>query len=224
METTILPVHPTFGTALGVRRNGAPIWPVRGASQEGDPPSTAPEPTTTPQPATTEPKAPAEPAADDGLGDGGKKALEAERLARKEAEKAQKAAEAKVKTFEDAQKSDAQKQAERLAELETEAATAKHEALRFKYAAKHQLSDEDAETFLTGADEATIAKQAARLAELVAGGATPKPQPGTYVPGEGRTPQTPNLDEQIAEAQKNRDFTRAIALKEQRSAQQRQAR
>lgn len=32
-----LPVHPFTGlTALGLRRNGAPIWPVKGGSEDGD--------------------------------------------------------------------------------------------------------------------------------------------------------------------------------------------
>jgi hypothetical protein len=32
-----LPVHPFTGlTALGLRRNGAPIWPVRGGAEDGD--------------------------------------------------------------------------------------------------------------------------------------------------------------------------------------------
>ncbi|WP_280442236.1 hypothetical protein [Nocardia brasiliensis] len=219
MNDSTLPVHPVFGTALGLRRNGAPIWPVRGASTEGDPP--VDKPATEPPAAQDDPGSPAGPTGDEGLGEGGKKALEAERKARADAEKAQRAAEAKVKAFEDAQKTDAEKQADRLAAAEKEAADAKVDAQRFKAAARHQISDADAELFLTGADDKTIGRQAERLAELMAAAAAPAPQPGAYVPGEGRTPATPNLDEQIAEATKRRDFPRAIALKQQRAAQQR---
>ncbi|WP_433658047.1 hypothetical protein ACQPW1_39735 [Nocardia sp. CA-128927] len=221
MNDSTLPVHPTFGTAIGLRRNGAPIWPVRGASTEGDPPAADPQPPADPAPAPADTDSPPTPSTDEGLGDGGKKALDAERQARKDAEKAQRAAEAKVKAFEDAQKTEAEKQADRLAAAEKDAADAKVEARRFKVAAKHSISDEDAELFLTGADDKTIGRQAERIAELMSGSAAPAPQPGAYVPGEGRTPANPNLDEQIAEATKARDFPRAIALKQQRAAQQR---
>ena len=47
-----------------------------------------------------------------------------------------------------------------------EAAAAKAEALRWRIAAKHGISDEDAETFLTGSDEESLTKQAQRLASL----------------------------------------------------------
>ena len=67
-----LPVHPRTGlTALGLRRNGAPIWPVRGGSGEGEPPVGAP------------PANPANPAGEGGdddlppdLGDAGKQAID----------------------------------------------------------------------------------------------------------------------------------------------------
>ncbi|MFI9507565.1 hypothetical protein [Nocardia sp. NPDC052566] len=224
MDTTVLPTHPVYGPAIGLRANGTPIWTVRGASPEGDPPNAASAPTSDPQPSAPAPAAPVEPQTDDNLGDAGKWALEAERKARAEAEKAQRAAEAKVKAFEDAQKTDAEKQADRLAAAEMDAAEAKAEARRFKAAAAHHISDADAELFLTGADDKTIGRQAERLAELMAGSTAPAPQPGIYVPGEGRTPAASNLDEQIAEATKRRDFPRAIALKQQRAAQQRPSR
>lgn len=155
------------------------------------------------------------------LGDAGKKALSAERAAKKAMEKERNELAARVKAFEDEKKTDAEKQAERMAELEKQATTAKVEALRFKYAAKHSISDEDADAFLTGGDEKTIARQAERLAELV-GSAAPKAQPGAHVPGEGRTPSAPNLDDEIAEAQRNRNFARVIQLKNQQAAQRRQ--
>lgn len=124
--------------------------------------------------------------------------------------------------IEESNKTEAQKQAERMAELEKSATTAKVEALRYKYAAKHKISDEDAELFLTATDEETIAKQAKRLAARESS-QQQQPQPGAHVPGEGRTPANPNLDQQIEEATKARDFNRAIALKQQRAAQQQRA-
>lgn len=120
-----------------------------------------PEPTPT---ATQDPQTQGDPAADEPLGAPGIKALEAEREARKAAEKSASELAAKVKSFEDAQKTEAERAAEALTEAQNAAARATTEALRWRTAAKHGISDEDAETFLTGTDEATITRQAERLA------------------------------------------------------------
>ena len=60
-----------------------------------------------------------------------------------------------------------------------DAELARAEVLRLRVALKHGISDEDAETFLTGTDEATLTKQAERLAALrstaASTPATPKP-------------------------------------------------
>lgn len=95
---TALPVHPVTGdVALGFRKDGRAIWPIKGGSGEGDPaPNGDPG---------TDPNADPNPNDDDSaLGDAGKKALKAERDARKAAETA------------------AKESAEKLAELEAEAA------------------------------------------------------------------------------------------------------
>jgi len=155
---------------------------------------------------------------DETLGDAGKKALIAERAEKKALAKANAELVARVKAFEDAQLSDTEKQSKRLAELEKEAASARGEAIRYRIAAKFQVSDEDAELFLTGSDEESLTKQATRLSERAAAA---KPKSGAYVPGEGRSANTPNINDEIAAAQKARNFTRVIALKEQQSAQQR---
>lgn len=153
---------------------------------------------------------------EESLGDAGKKALAAERAEKRALAKANVELAAKVKAFEDAQLSDSEKQSKRLAELENEAATARSEAIRYRIAAKFQVSDEDAELFLTGSDEESLTKQAQRLTERAAAA---KPKSGAYVPGEGRSANTPDINDQIAAAQKARDFTRVIMLKEQQSAQ-----
>lgn len=85
--------------------------------------------------------------------------------------------------IEEASKTEAQKQADRLAAAEAEAQQARAEALRFKVAAKFQVSDEDAELFLTGTDEATLTKQAQRLTERD----TERKKHGNHVPREGAT-------------------------------------
>lgn len=89
MTPVRLPTHPRTGlTALGFRRNGAPIWPVAGASPDGDPADPAPTPPADPPkpPDGTPPADPPQPK-DGPLGETGKKALEAERAARQALEK-----------------------------------------------------------------------------------------------------------------------------------------
>lgn len=113
--------------------------------------------------------------ADTPLGEGGIKALTAEREARK-------AAEAKVATFE-AREAEAAKaslseveraQAEK-AETAKERDDAKAELSRYKVAAKHGITDEDDLELLAAApDEATMERLAARMASSGAA-KTPKP-------------------------------------------------
>lgn len=123
------------------------------------------------EPNPTDPDAP-----DEQLGESGLKALTAERDARKEAErqikdlkdqlKALKPAADRLKEIEDQQKTDLEKANELLAEAQKQAALSATEALRFRIATKHRISDEDAEVFLTGSDEESITKQAERLVAL----------------------------------------------------------
>jgi len=101
--------------------------------------------------------------AEDSLGDPGKRALAAEREARRAAEDALKAFKEQV---ENERLSDLERVQKQLQEAEEAAAKAATEALRWRTAAKFGISDEDAETFLTGTDEATITRQAERLAEF----------------------------------------------------------
>ncbi|MFF3178094.1 hypothetical protein ACFVQ0_36365 [Streptomyces sp. NPDC057900] len=67
-----LPTHPRTGeSALGFRRDGRPIWPIKGGSGEGGDPSAPPAPTGEPgaNPPSTDPGAPpaADPAAEQQL-------------------------------------------------------------------------------------------------------------------------------------------------------------
>lgn len=86
--------------------------------------------------------------------------------ARKAAEKRAADAEAQLTAAREKEMSELQRAQEQVKRLEREAADARVEALRFRVAAQHQISREDAETFLTAADEAGITRQAERLAEL----------------------------------------------------------
>ena len=122
------------------------------------------------------------------LGEGGKKALDAERAARKEAERSAAELQARLDEIEKANES-ALERAQREANEAKEAATkATAEALRLRVAAKHGISDEDADLFLTGADEDTLTRQAERLAARnAADGAprAPKPDPNQGRNGKG---------------------------------------
>lgn len=85
-----------------------------------------------------------------------------------------------------------QSEAERLqAELDAAKAAADQatrDALRLRVAAKHGVSDEDADLFLTGSDEETLTRQAQRLAEAV----DQRTSNGNVVPGEGTTKTPPD--------------------------------
>lgn len=109
------------------------------------------------------------------LGEGGKKALSAEREARKAAEESAKALQAQLDEIKAAQMSDLEKAQAQAKTFEESASKAQAEALRWRIAAKHGISDEDAETFLTGGDEATLVRQAERLSSLSTAPTTPKP-------------------------------------------------
>jgi hypothetical protein len=120
------------------------------------------------------------------LGDPGKKALTAEREARKAAETAATSLQAQLDEIRKAQMSDLEKAQATANEYQQAAEQARAEALRWRIAAKHGITDEDAETFLTATDEATLTRQAERLAALhTSAPATPKPdrsQGGTGEP------------------------------------------
>ena len=101
---------------------------------------------------------------DEPLGEPGKKALQAEREARSAAEKATKDLQARLDALEAEKLSDLEKAQLDAKKAAERAETAEREALRFKYAAKHGINDEDAALFLTGPDEETIGAQAKALA------------------------------------------------------------
>lgn len=156
--------------------------------------STEPEP-------TTEPQADPEPARDD------PKTFDADYVAKLRQEAAKYRNEAKANAdaakrlaeIEDAQKSEVEKAAERIAELEREATAARREAARFKVASKFGISDEDADLFLTASDEETLTKQAERLAARYEDAGKPRqPKPDR---NQGRpTGGSPSTADQFAAA------------------------
>jgi hypothetical protein len=107
---------------------------------------------------------------------------------------------ARLSEIEEAQKSDAEKSADRIAKAEAEASTVPTKvagALKAHLVALHGITDEDAELFLTATDPDVLLKQVTRLV-----GQTGKRKNTNHVPGEGATPK--------AETSDMRDFTRNL--------------
>lgn len=89
--------------------------------------------------------------------------------------------------------------ADRIAELEKSVEKAGHEALRRRVQAKHGISDEDADLYLTGSDEKTLTAQAEGLAAK----AVERKKTGNRSPREGNTPPDSKEDA-------NREFVREL--------------
>lgn len=134
------------------------------------PEATPPVATTTP---TATPAATAPVVEDKPLGENGEKALKAERDARAAAEKSAAALQKQLDDIAAANLSDLEKAQKAAADAQADAAKATAEAMRLRVAAKHGISDEDADLFLTGSDMETVEKQAAALAARTSTG--PKP-------------------------------------------------
>lgn len=121
------------------------------------------------------------------LGDGGKKALQVEREARKQAEQQAKSLQAQIDALNAEKMSDLEKAQAAAKAAAEEAATAKTEALRFRLAAKHGISEEDAGLFLTASTEEAMQAQAERLAARVTTqDPTPAPRPDLTQGGQGK--------------------------------------
>src|SRR5690242_6296749 len=108
---------------------------------------------------------------------------------------------ARLDELEAANKTEAEKFAERIAALEQENARFQSEALRSRIQAKHGISDEDAALFLTGADEETLTAQAKRLAARE----VDRKKRGGIAPKEGGSADTKG-----AGASDLREFTRSL--------------
>lgn len=136
------------------------------------------EPTSSPSAAQGEPigeQTQGDPA-DKPLGEGGEKALKAERERARALEKQLSEATTKLGEIEKAKLSDLERAQAEAADAKEAASKAAADVLRYRMAAKHQISEDDAELFLTGADEETLTKQAERLvARAPSTPGTPKP-------------------------------------------------
>lgn len=146
------------------------------------------ENTTESTPSTEQGQQGATPADVANLGDPGKKAIAAEREARKAAEDAARSLQAQLDEIKKSQMSDLEKAQAQAQEFQKAAETAAAEALRWRIAAKHGISDEDADTFLTGTDEATLTRQAERLSALNSTASSATPRPDRTQGGSGQPP------------------------------------
>lgn len=118
----------------------------------------------------------------------------ADRVARERAKYADykdvKAKAARLDEIEQANQTEAEKAAARVAELEAELNNTRRDSLRLKIASAHGITDaDDIDLFLTGTDEETLTKQAKRLSERIA-----DRKKTHVVPGEGKTPNVNSGD------------------------------
>lgn len=102
-------------------------------------------------------------------------------------------------SLKDSQKSNEQKFEERLSGMEKRAQEAEARALRSDIAARHGISAEDRDLFLTGSDEATLEAQAKRLAERNAD----QKKNGNRAPKEGGTTTDAGTDKDLREFTRN---------------------
>lgn len=238
-----LRVHPHTGrpiVPLGYRRNGAPIWPILGASEDdpaagssgGGDESEDGTDDGVDDPSEGDDAAGSE--GEDQLGDAGKQALDrmkatvkAERAKRRAAEKA--LAEASKPPAGDGPDPDALKAEGRKQALAE--ANARIVRAEIKAAAAGKLADPtDAVAFIDASeidvdDDGNVDEDA--IADAIADLLKKKPhlavQDGKRFKGSAdggaRKGSTKSIDDQIAEAEKAGDHLRAIALKQQRAAE-----
>lgn len=132
---------------------------------------------------------------DEKLGEAGLKALRAEREAAKALKSERDALAAKIKEFEDKDKTEAEKTAERLAELEKASTTNATKALRLEIALDKGLPKTLAARLQGSSREELEADADALLKLIPAGSKTPKPDPSA---GNGGTPKPKNMSDAIA--------------------------
>ncbi|MFI2563016.1 DUF4355 domain-containing protein [Paenarthrobacter sp. NPDC018779] len=147
------------------------------------------EATTTEATATTE----AEPTTTQELGDGGIKALQAERDARKAAEKANADLAAKLKAFEDAKLSDLEKAQNAANESAAELAKLRSENIRNTVALSKGVPADLVE-FLTGDTEEAVAAKADLLLARLNAPTSPRPDPSQGPKGDPALGSDPLLD------------------------------
>ncbi len=191
-----LPIHPFTGlTALGLRRDGRPIWPVLGGS----------EPAADPEPAIPAEPAPAAPAPEDKpLGAAGEKALAAERARAKELEKELAAFRKDKAAREEADKTEAEKRAA----AEQRAADAELRALRLEVAAEKGLNAAQAKRLQGATRDELLADADDLLANFGAAApskpTTPAPDPSQGSKGSAPAARPTSLGQAVGAALKRK--------------------
>ncbi|MFB6948902.1 hypothetical protein ACFCXP_04635 [Streptomyces niveus] len=190
------------------------------------PPATG-EPTPPTTPPATPPAAPAGDGPAD-LGDAGKKALAEERKARRDAETRLKELEplaAKAKKLEEASKTEAEKLTERATAAEERAAKAEAKAMRLEVASKKGLTEAQAKR-LVGSTPEELEADADELLSSFGGSADTggkgkggKKPVEQLRPGGLPNPPEPSVADQIAAAEKAKDWGKAQSLKAQQLMQ-----
>lgn len=142
-----------LGRLLGYTSKGRPVREVRGGAEDD---ST----TTTTEAVTVTEDKPAD------LGDAGKKALTEERNARKAAEKERDAHAAKLKEFDDRDKTETQRLTEERDALKAERDLNRVEATRLRLGLRYKLAEDDLDFLGSGTDE-DMESRAKRLSERV---------------------------------------------------------
>ena len=133
------------------------------------------------------------------LGDGGKKALEAERKARADAEKAAKDFKAQLDALNDAKLTETERLQKQLDALTNDYRAAQVDAARNRVAAEEQIPA-GLVSYLTGDDEAAIRESAKVLKSAIAEAAkpgTPAPDPSQGASGAGAGGSTTSQFEQF---------------------------
>lgn len=103
-----------------------------------------------------------------------------------------KAKAARLDEIENANRTEAEKHAARVLELETELTNTRAESMRLRIATEHGITDsDDISLFLTGTDEETLTKQAKRLADREAD----RTNNGNHAPREGAVPPSRDKSE-----------------------------
>jgi len=193
-----MPVHPVTGLqAIGIGRRG-PIWPIMGGNGEGGGGGEAGggEPAGGGGAAPETGAKPDDPKPPETLEFWRDQAREQEKRAKSNAAAAKKLAE-----LEESQKTQAEKDADKVRKAEAEVASVPAkvaEALKEHLVALHKIDAEEAELFLTATDPEQLLKQVAALVAK-----SGKRKNNNYVPNEGNTTTAPEADGGMREFARN---------------------
>lgn len=165
---------PAPGTILGYDAKGRAIRFIGGGSEDAPPENPSAEP-------AAEPNTP--PATDEALGEGGKKALQEERKAKRELERQLAEISKKLTEYEQRDMSELDRLKAASTQLEQQLVTERATRLKLEIAAEHEITGDDL-VLLTASDEETLRAQAARIQAKneAAGNKPPSPLPGQGTP------------------------------------------